>query len=146
MTYTCDLWNLTWNLPAYKCYFLLVSASFARLKKEEVLIACLFSWQGQFGVCENVVPKDEVSKLQKIIIILSNLIHDIVFCLAFFSSWIMQPSFMVATDVQTELNLPQWLTMNVSVKAIYYSFCRSQHDFFFKSSHSGMWKCHLKCT
>ena len=76
------------------------------------------------------MPKDEVSKLQKLIIILSNLIHDIVFCLAFFSSWIMQPSFMVATDFQTELNLPQWLTMNVSVKAVYYSFCRSQHNFF----------------
>lgn len=45
----------------------------------EMLIAYLFSWQGQFGVCENVVPKDEVSKLQKIIIILSNLIHDIFF-------------------------------------------------------------------
>ena len=43
-------------------------------------MAYLFSWQGQFGVCENVVPKDEVSKLQKIIIILSNLIHDIFFC------------------------------------------------------------------
>ena len=77
---TCDLWNLTLNIPGYKCYFLLISASFALLKKEEMLIAYLFSWQGQFGVCENVVPKDEVSKLQKIIIILSNLIHDIFFC------------------------------------------------------------------
>ena len=110
--------------------FLLVSASFALLKKEEVLIPFLFSWQGQFGVCENVVPKDEVSKLQKIIIILSNLIYDIFFCLAFFSSWLMQPSAMVATEVQTELNLPQWLTMNVSIEAIYYSFCCWQHDFF----------------
>ena len=49
-----------------------------------MLIAYLFSWQGQFGVCENVVPKDEVSKLQKIIIILSNLIHDIFFLLGLF--------------------------------------------------------------
>ena len=80
------------------------------------------------------MPKDEVSKPQKIIIILSNLIHDIFFCLAFFSSWLKQPSFTVATEVQTsgfsELNLPQWLTMNVSIEAIYYSFCHSQHDFF----------------
>ena len=28
-------------------------------------MAYLFSWQGQFGVCENVVPKDEVSEQQK---------------------------------------------------------------------------------
>ena len=118
MTCTCYLWNLIWNLPPYKCYFLLVSASFAFLKNEEVLIAYLFSWQGQFGVCENVVPKDEVSKRQKINVILSTLIYDIFFCLALFSSWLMQPSFMVATEVQTELNLPQWLTMNVSIEAI----------------------------
>ena len=76
------------------------------------------------------MPKDEVSTLQKKKIILSNLIHDIFFCLALFSSWLMQPSVMVATEVQTELNLPQWLTMNVSIEAIYYSFCHSQHDFF----------------
>lgn len=43
-------------------------------------MAYLFSWQGQFGVCENVVPKDEVSEQQKINVTLSNLIQDVFFC------------------------------------------------------------------